>query len=108
VSIVILGWAFVTFLQPFSGPSAAQLQIVTPPHLRGRVSAIYVMVFNLMGMCLGPPVVAFVTDFIFGRPEDVNLSLAVSYFAFAVLSAGAFIIGLGPSRKLMAQTVASK
>jgi sugar phosphate permease len=47
VTIVILGWGVITLLQPFTGPSAAQLQIVTPHHLRGRVSAIYVMVSDL-------------------------------------------------------------
>lgn len=96
--LVILGWGFITLLQPFTGPSAAQLQMVTPPHLRGQVSAVYVMVFNLMGMCLGPPLVAFITDVVLQDTSRVHVSLAITYGGIAALSAVIFALGLRPSR----------
>ncbi|CAN5284525.1 MFS transporter [soil metagenome] len=101
--LVVMGWALITLVQPFTGPSAAQLQIITPPYLRGQVSALYVMVFNLMGMCLGPPLVAFITDYVLQDPAKLNVSLAISYGGLAGLSALAFLFGLAPSRRAIAQ-----
>ncbi|ODP38468.1 MFS transporter [Sphingomonas turrisvirgatae] len=100
--LVVLGWGFISLLQPFTGPSAAQLQMVTPPHLRGRVSALYVMVFNLMGMCLGPPLVAFITDIVLHDTTRVHVSLAITYGGIAALSAIVFALGLAPSRHAIA------
>jgi MFS family permease len=100
--LVVLGWGFISLLQPFTGPSAAQLQMVTPPHLRGQVSALYVMVFNLMGMCLGPPLVAFITDIVLQDTARVHVSLAITYGGIAALSAVMFALGLAPSRRAIA------
>ncbi|MHB9881307.1 spinster family MFS transporter [Pacificimonas sp. ICDLI1SI03] len=99
--LAIVGWGIISLVQPFTGPSAAQLQIVTPPHLRGRVSALYVMIFNLMGMCIGPPLVGFLTDYVLGNSERIHVALAFSYFGLAGASALCFWIGLGPSRRAM-------
>lgn len=98
----MIGWGLITLVQPFTGPSAAQLQIVTPTHLRGRVSALYVMIFNLMGMCIGPPLVGFLTDFVFRNSGSVHLALAASYFGLAGTSALVFMLGLAPSRRAIA------
>lgn len=102
--LAIAGWGLISLVQPFTGPSAAQLQIVTPPHLRGRVSALYVMVFNLMGMCIGPPLVGFLTDYVLGNPNLIHIALAVSYCGLAGASALCFWIGLRPSRRAMEGT----
>src|SRR3546814_5966541 len=64
---------FGAFFLPFTGPAGGHLQIVTPPHFRGRVSALFGLAFNLIGMCLGPPTVGFLTDF---RSEERRVGKA--------------------------------
>lgn len=90
------------FLQPFTGPAVAHLQMATPNEYRGRMSALFVAVFNLMGMCLGPPSVAFLTDFVFEDPMRVNSSLALMYVTVALVAALIFWLGLGPARRIVA------
>jgi MFS family permease len=55
----------------------AILQQVTPSRMRGRVSAIYVLLSNLIGLGLGPPMVALATDHVFSGHSAVGGSLAL-------------------------------
>jgi MFS family permease len=86
------------FLQPFTGPSVAHLQLATPPRFRGRMTALFGMVFNFMGMCLGPPTVAFFTDFVFADPMQVNRSLAIVLVGGGLLAAGLLWYALPAAR----------
>lgn len=67
------------FLHPFSGPAVAHLQMATPAHLRGRTAALFVLVFNLLGLSLGPSLVAACTDFIFEDKARVGDSLVLVF-----------------------------
>jgi MFS family permease len=60
-----------------TGVAPALLQNVTPAPMRGRVSAIYVLVSALMGLSLGPLAVAIVTDNVFHNEAAVSQSLAL-------------------------------
>lgn len=77
---------FSVFGATWSGVTAAALQLMTPPHLRGRVSAVYMIVNNAVGLGLGPLLVALATDHIF---DD---TLAVGH---AIALTGAIAIPLG-------------
>jgi MFS family permease len=100
--IIIPAIAGISFLNPFTGPAVAHLQMATPNHYRGRVAALFVLVFNLMGMCLGPPSVAFVTDNVFHDPMQVNSSIAVVSVAALSMSAILFVFVLAPARRIVA------
>lgn len=93
----------IHFLQPMTGPAVAQLQMATPPEFRGRVSAVYGLFFNLIGMCLGPPSVAFFTDFVFKDTMRVNDSLAVVYLGGNLLGALVLWLTLKPSRQILTE-----
>lgn len=97
--LFIPAYALLHFLQPFTGPAVAHLQIVTPNEYRGRVSALFVLVFNLMGMCLGPPSVAFITTFVFRDPMQVHWSLTIMYIVVGLSAASLFWLGLTPARR---------
>ena len=71
----------------FIGVGASALQIVTPDRLRGRVSAIYLLVYNLLGLGLGPVMVAFMTDYVFRDDARIGYALLVSVSICAALSA---------------------
>ncbi|MEO5641125.1 MAG: MFS transporter [Sphingomicrobium sp.] len=74
-------------LAGFTGVAAAALQITTPERMRGEVSAIYLLVFNLIGLGLGPSVVAGFTDFVFADDMKVGASIALTFIVFAPLCA---------------------
>ena len=82
----------------FSGLAAAALQIVTPSQLRGRMSAIYLLVFNLMGIGLGPSVVALLTDFVFHDDAQVGSAILISCVACSLASA-ALLVSAAPSMR---------
>lgn len=59
------------------GVSAASIQFITPPHLRGQMSALYVLLASVAGIGLGPTAVATLTDYAFGDERALYLSLAI-------------------------------
>jgi MFS family permease len=99
LGMFLLFFAIVQFLLPITGPAVAHLQLATPSAYRGRVSALFVLIFNLMGMCLGPPSVAFITDFVFEDIARVNSSIAVMFTSLSVLAFACFAFNLAPARR---------
>ena len=82
---------------PF-GVAPAAIQQMSPPHLRGQASAIYLFVINLIGLGLGPTAVAVTTDHVFHDDNAVGMSLLlVTGFAHAI-SALLLWRGLRPFR----------
>ena len=72
---------------------ASALQLVTPNEMRGVIVGAYVVTTNVIGLALGPTLVAASTDYLFGDPAAVAWSLAlvsvaVGPAAIAILSVG--------------------
>jgi len=84
------------------GVAAASVQIVTPPQMRGRVSAIFLLVVNLVGLGFGPLVVAAFTNFVFCDEGKLVWSIAATMICFAPLAIGALTWGLGAARDAVA------
>ena len=53
------------------------MQDVTPNEMRGVVNGLYVVTTNVIGLALGPTLVAASTDYVFGDPQSVARSLAL-------------------------------
>jgi hypothetical protein len=88
-----------TALAGFTGVAGAALQIVTPGRMRGQVSAVYVLVFNMIGLGCGPTVVALFTDYVFRDDAMVGWSLLMTFAIFAPLAAGLLLLGARAIRK---------
>ncbi len=84
------------------GAAAAALQELTPNQMRGQVSAVYLLMLNLIGLGIGPALVAGFTDYLFGRDEAVGLSLALTIALAAPLSALLLWRGCGAYRRALA------
>ncbi len=78
------------------------LQAVTPNQLRGQVTSIYLLLINLIGLGLGPFLVAFFTDFVFHDEKLVGLSLGLVSALAALLSVLCLASAIGPYRRLVA------
>jgi MFS family permease len=74
----IIAIGFAVFFSAFQGGLASgALQLMTPNRLRGQVVALYLLVGNLVGLGLGPTVVAGATDFIFADDAAIGKSIAL-------------------------------
>jgi MFS family permease len=77
VGIFCLGVA--TFLSAVQGGvGGGVIQLITPNQMRGQAVALYFLFANLLGMGLGPTVVAAVTDFVFNDDAALNKSIALT------------------------------
>jgi MFS family permease len=63
---------------PFGAASSA-IQLVTPNQLRARVSAIYLLVINIIGIGLGATVASAISDYVFA--DDTRIGDGVSLVA---------------------------
>jgi len=83
--------------------AASAIQLVTPAELRGRVSALYLLIVALFAMTVGPSMVGLLTDLVFKDPLKLHLSMASAYAVLGPIAIAAFWLGLGPMRRAVAQ-----
>ncbi len=81
------------------GIAPAALQEFMPNQMRGQVSALYLFVINLIGLGLGPMVLALVTDKIFKSDQQIHYSLLLTTGTATVLAIIALSLGLPRLRK---------
>ena len=80
--LVLLALGFGLAAAQASGPAAyASLRLIAPPHLRGRLTAGFVLVASLLGTGLGPLAVGLATDFILGDERRVGAALSIVVMA---------------------------
>jgi MFS family permease len=94
--------AFAQLLLPSIAPTISHLQRATPPHYRGRLIALFIMVFSVVGMTLGPLVVALLTEHVFRDAAKIGLSVAVTVAVAGTIAFLTFLASLGPARKVIA------
>ena len=90
----------VTFLcsVPF-GVAPAAIQQMMPNTMRSQASALYLFVINLIGMGIGPWLVAWLTDKAFHDPKAVGYSLLVVGLVSFALGGLLLWLGLKPYRR---------
>lgn len=96
ISWVFVLLAFTTFLSTFSlAPGAAAIPELMPNQMRGFASAFMIFVITLLGLGLGPSIIAAMTDFYYQDEMMVRYSLA--YAPTFILTIGG-LIGLAGLR----------
>jgi MFS family permease len=98
---LLLGIQFCTGLTVGVGP--ASIQPLANPHLRGRVSAVYVFAVNLIGLGIGPVAIGVLSDRVFAGDDALSQALA----AYALLMAMLSILFLLRFRKALEASSAS-
>lgn len=93
-ALLLIGVASFWITFPFALITAA-LQRVTPNEMRGLVAGVYVVMVSVMGLGLGPTLVAVLTDSVFQDPAAVGKSLAVMFAAVGPLAVGLLASGMG-------------
>jgi len=96
-----------TFLSSF--PVAlitAALQIITPNQMRAQITAIFFLLANLLGVGLGPTLVATITDYVFRNEQSVGYSIIVANLVITPVVAVLLWWGLRPFRESLARSEA--
>lgn len=76
---VLAAMAVATFIGHMSsGVAIACLQAITPDQYRARISAVMLLVVNLLAIGLGATYVAVFTDYVFGDEMAIHYSLALT------------------------------
>lgn len=105
-----LAFAFLvvaTFLSSF--PVAviiAALQVITPNQMRGQIVAMYFFLGNVLGLGVGPTIVAAITDYVFHDEMMVGASIATVTAVVTPIVVGLLIWGLKPYRESLARAAA--
>lgn len=85
LSLLLLGVSFFCITIPtVLGPTV--IAEIAPSELRGQLVALYMLSLGLLGLSLGPIVVGFLTDYVFGNPKLLNYSLATATILIGPLS----------------------
>ncbi|MBJ7375252.1 MFS transporter [Sphingobium sp.] len=101
--LFFVGSLFIIVPLNMGAIGASAVQVATPPHLRGRISALYLMSVALLGMTLGPAVVGFLTQHVFVNDASIGTALAWTYGILGPITALLFFAGLGPMRDAVAR-----
>lgn len=106
LSLALAALSGATLFAAFQGGLAAgALQLMTPNQMRGQAVAVYLLVANLIGLGLGPTVVAACTDFVFRDDAAIGKSLALAAAILCPASALVLYGGLGAMRQLLAEAL---
>ena len=88
------------FIASPMGASTAALQELMPNQVRALTSAIFLFLINMIGLGLGPYVVAFFTDSVFKNENDIRYSLTALLAIGGGLAAVCYRIGYRGYREL--------
>lgn len=90
VGLLLPAMFFASFPMP---TSTAAMQILPPNQLRAQVSALFLLISNLIGLGLGTTAVAMLTDRLFKSPAAVGQSMSVLVGVATVLCIGLLAAG---------------
>ncbi len=98
--VLVAGMVF--FTSTISTAGSTGVQDLALPRMRGVAAAVYLFIFNGIGLSLGPTLFAVLTDEVFGDPAMLWRSLAVAAPCIAALAAAFALAGLKPYRTCVA------
>jgi MFS family permease len=89
-------WAavpIVFFLNSYFGVCIAAIQLITPNRMRAQVSALLLFMTNLLGLAMGPSLIAALTDFVF--KDDLALAKSLTVLPLIVCPLAAALLAWG-------------
>jgi len=102
LSLVLLFPAVFMTAVPF-GCAAAAVQEMMPPRMRGTASALMLSANGIIGLGLGPTLVALVTDYVFGDESALRYSLVIVCGSIQVIAAIFIFSALKPFKKTLSE-----
>lgn len=85
---------FGTMFSMMGAPTQnAAMQSVAPGHMRGRITALYLLIFSLASQGIGPSFIAGITDFVLH--DDTALRYALAFSAAVMMPVALAVMALG-------------
>ncbi|AZS80438.1 MFS transporter [Achromobacter spanius] len=100
VGLLLPAMFFASFPMP---TSTAAMQILPPNQIRAQVSALFLLISNLIGLGVGTTAVALLTDRLFGNPGAVGQSLSLLIAGATVLCVLLLAVGCASYRQSLTQ-----
>jgi MFS family permease len=98
-ALICVGGASFSVTLPLALITSA-MQLVTPNEMRGVINGAYVVTTNVIGLALGPTLVAACTDYVFADPLAVARSLGVVSLVVGPIAVGLLYSGVAAYRRL--------
>lgn len=92
-----LGMAAAAML---GGLQAVMIQVLVPPRLRGKATAIYTSIVNIVGMGVAPTLVALLSTALHAGPAGIAHALGIMSTITLLIGAGLLYLGLPLARAL--------
>ena len=86
----------------YGGLQAAAVQSMTPNRMRGQVAALYLTIANMVGLGLAPTWTAWMTENLFGGPQGIGKSLALTTAIAVTTGVVLMALALKPAAKRIA------
>lgn len=101
--VLILLFIPAFFVASPMGASTTAIQEIMPNQVRALASAIFLFILNMIGLGLGPYIVAFFTDSIFKDEKAIRFSLTALFIIGGLLAVIFYSIGYRGYKKIMEQ-----
>ena len=85
------------------GLSNAALGVIAPNQMRGQMIALYLVCVNFLAWLLAPLIVGLMNDYVFGREDAIDLSLASLAVVNYSVAALCLALSLKPLREAVAR-----
>ena len=100
-AVLLIPITFFMAMPP--GLSNAALQAIAPNQMRGQMIALYLISVSFISYLLAPLIIGLMNDYVFGREDAIDLSLAwLAGFNYLV-AAVALALSLAPLRRALEQ-----
>ena len=101
--------AIGTFFSTMSAPTQnAAMQSVTPNALRGKLTALYLLVYTLAGQGIGPSFIAAITEHVVGDEAGLSYALAGSAAVVMPIAVITMLLGARPYARDIARLKAEE
>lgn len=87
------------FMSSPMGAATAALQEIMPNQVRALASSIFLFILNIIGLGMGPTMVALFTDFVFHDEKAIKDSLSLMYLIAGILGFVCLYAALKPYQK---------
>ncbi|SFU25446.1 spinster family MFS transporter [Paraburkholderia aspalathi] len=100
LALLVVAMFFASFPMP---TSTAAMQTLAPNQMRAQISAVFLLVSNLIALGIGTTLVALLTDKVFGSPKAVGDSMSIVNLVATLLAAGLLWLGCKQFRLSLAR-----
>lgn len=96
LALLVVAMFFASFPMP---TSTAAMQMLAPNQMRAQISAVFLLVSNLIGLGVGTTVVALITDKVLASPKAVGVSMSIVNLVATLLAISLLWLGCAHFRR---------